>query len=137
MTATLHWFKYIVAVFMMYSGVAIMLVDTTEPAPGFIYNSRSALVVIGIIFFLSGLTLFVGKLTKQRRTIGHGLFMVYLCFLFTTLLSWIAFGFTAALGNIIATLITGGLYLRWKYHIYYYDPVDKPHKLRYSSTTTE
>lgn len=122
---------------MMYAGVVTMLVDTSEPAPGFIYNSRTALVAIGIIFFISGFTLFVGKLTKQSRTIGHGLFMVYSCFLFATLLSWVAFGFTDAVGNLIGTLITGGLYLRWKYHIFYYDPLDKTNRKRYSSTTTE
>lgn len=130
-------FKYIIAVFMMVAGIQTMFVETDPLAPGFIYESRTALVIIGGVFFSSGLTLFVGKLTKMRRVTGHGLFMVYSCFLFATILSWVAFGFAEATGNLIGTLVTGGLYLRWKYHIYYYDGVDKARRIRYSSTTTE
>ena len=137
-TIVLSVSKYIIAVFMMHAGIATVFTrEDLAAEPDFIYESRGVLVTIGVLFFTSGLTLFMGKLTKMSRIIGHGLFMVYSCFLFASLLSWFSFGFVHALGNLTATLVVGGLYLRWKYHIYYYDPVDKPHKLRYSSTTTE
>lgn len=129
--------KYVIGAFMMYAGIVTIFADTGLAAePAFVYESRVALALIGTLFFISGLTLFAGKLTKMRRVTGHGLFAVYNCFLFATLLSWFYFGFVDALGNLIGTLVVGGLYLRWKYHIYYYDGLDKTSRKRYSSTTT-
>ncbi len=122
-------FKYIVAVFMMYAGVATAWMVTEhehDPRLGFIYNHHWSLVLLGVIFFLAGAVLFWGKVRKKRRTIGHGLMATYLCFLFGAIIVWYADGVVAAVPNSIAALITAGLYLRWKYHIYYYEPsVDK------------
>lgn len=134
-TNVLSAFKYILGAFMMYAGILTMFIETQPLDPRYVYDSRFVLATIGTFFFISGLTLFVGKLTKMRRVVGHGLFMVYCCFLFATLLSWTSFGFAEASGNLIGMLIAGGLYLRWKYHIYYYDPLDKANRKRYISTT--
>ena len=93
---------------------------------GFIYESRNALVLLGMFFFASGLTLFIGKIAKIRRIQGYGLFMIYSCFLFACLINWLGYGFDRAWFNMTGALITGALYLRWKYHIYIYEPpVDK------------
>lgn len=134
-TNSLSAFKYVLGAFMMYAGIVTMFIETDPLEPGFVYESRLVLASIGTFFFISGLTLFVGKLTKMRRVTGHGLFMVYICFLFATILSWVSFGFVDATGNMIGMLISGALYLRWKYHIYYYDPLDKANRKRYGSTT--
>lgn len=135
-TNILSAFKYLLGAFMMYAGIVTMFVTPDSGLePGFVYESRFVLALIGTAFFISGLTLFVGKLTKMRRTTGHGLFMVYSCFLFATLLTLFTYGFMDAVPNLIGMLVSGGLYLRWKYHIYYYDPLDKANRKRYSSTT--
>lgn len=118
---------------MMCAGVLIMFSETEPLDPRYVYDSRFALTTIGIIFFMSGLTLFVGKLAKMHRAVGHGLFMTYCCFLFATLLSWVSFGFAEASGSLIGMLIAGALHLRWKYHVYYYDTLDKRNGKRYAN----
>lgn len=118
--------KYILAVFMMYAGImTTMLPPEPSSRLGFIYESRVSLVVFGIIFFLSGLTLLVGKIKKWRRVEGWGLMANYLCFFFAFILNWVGLGWGAAWGNLIVAVVVAGLYLRWKYHIFYYEPVDK------------
>jgi uncharacterized integral membrane protein len=120
-------FKYLLAIFMMYAGVATMFAHPLDDGSrvGWLYQSRVTLLGLGFIFFASGALLFYGKIRRMRRTIGHGLMAVYLCFLFATIVTWYGYGFKDAIPNGIGTLITGILYLRWKYHIYYYVPVDK------------
>lgn len=121
--------KYVLAAFMMYAGIATMfLPPQTGSNLGFIYENRWVIASFGVLFFISGLTLFIGKIMKRRRVIGHGLFMVYVCFLFSFILNWVGLSFYAASGNLIGSFIVGALYLRWKYYIYYYQPC--PHEIR-------
>lgn len=126
-SGSLSVIKYIIALFMMYAGVMTMLTPPLDKSHlGIVYETRATLVLFGIIFFLSGLTLFVGKIMKWKRWVGHGLYAIYMCFLFATFLNWYGLGFDAAVGNMVGSVIVGALYLRWKYRIYYYEPsVDK------------
>lgn len=131
-------FKYIIALFMMYAGIVTLFIQPEMSTKlNSVYGNKVALIILGITIFLSGATLFFAKLLKYHRTTGYGLFAVYNCFLFAGLLNWYALGWQSAWANLLAAGITGALYLRWKYNIYYYDPLDKTHKLRYISTTTE
>lgn len=125
-TLALSGFKYLIALFMMYAGVVTVM---APPTPGtqlpLVYESRPVLIVMGIIIFLSGALLFFSKVFKKRKTQGWGLFAIYNCFLFAGFLNWYAVGWEGAWSNLLGAAIVGALYLRWKYHIYYYEPVDK------------
>src|ERR1044072_3446923 len=118
---SLSMFKYFIALFMMYAGIATLFLPKT---PGtkldVVYANRFTLVTLGVIIFASGATLFYGKIFKQRRIQGIGLFAVYCCYLFAGVLNWYAIGWDSAWSNLLGAVIVGGLYLRWKYHIYYY-----------------
>lgn len=123
-TVILRVFQFILAAFMMYAGIATALFVPTgnhHDKFGWIYDSRISLVILGVIFFCSGATLFVGKFFKKKHIVGYGLMAIYLCFLFAGLLDWVALGFGAALTNLVASCIVGFLYLRWK-HNFLYDP---------------
>lgn len=125
-TLALSGFKYFIALFMMYAGIATMFVAPTPGTKlGIIYENKVSLVILGIIIFLSSAALFFGKLFKHHVLQGWGLFAVYNCYLFAGLLNWYAVGWAAAWSNLLGALIVGALYLRWKYHIYYSDRVDK------------
>ena len=64
-SGSLSVIKYIIALFMMYAGVMTMLTPPLDKSHlGIVYETRATLVLFGIIFFLSGLTLFVGKIMK-------------------------------------------------------------------------
>jgi len=79
-TWSLSMFKYFIALFMMYAGIATLFVDPTPDTKlGIIYENKVSLVILGIIIFCSGLTLFLGKILKKRRVQGWGLFAVYKC----------------------------------------------------------
>jgi len=130
-SATLSGLKYLIAVLMILSGINTMFFD--EPVDvsrlGFIYENRWTLFAFGVFFFISGMTLLVAKIKKMRRIVGYSLMTIYLTFLFVSILNWYAFGVGQAVGNIIGAVVVGGLYLRWKYHIYYYEPsVDRIHE---------
>lgn len=124
----LSGFKYLISLFMMYAGCVTV---AAPPTPGthlpILYESRPVLIVMGIVIFASGATLFFSKLFKRRKTQGWGLFAIYLCFLFAGIANWYAVGWEGAWSNLIGAAIVGALYLRWKYHIYYYEPLDKHH----------
>lgn len=90
-----------------------------------IYNNRASLAAFGVFFFATGLLLLMSKIRKWRNAEGWSLFLIYNAFFFSFLITWVGFGFAYAWGNMIGAIIVGGLYLRWKYHIYYYDPMAK------------
>lgn len=119
-------FKYALAVFMMYAGVATCIAPLTPASGslGFLYSTRISLVIFGIIFFISGFMLFYGKVTKSRYWTGKGLLAIYLCFVFATVLNFIATTGTAGfwMPNAIAAIITGALWLRWKFKTEYINP---------------
>lgn len=114
--------NYLLAIFMMYAGIATAFapLDETVDSFGWIYGSRPALVLFGIIFFVSGASLFVGKILKHASLIGHSLMAIYLCFLFGAFLQGAAHSWVDGLPNFIASGIVAVLYLRWKYK---YHPV--------------
>lgn len=120
-------FKYLIAVFMMFAGVATAFAPI-EPAGadfGWLYESRYALVLYGVTFFLSGLALFWGKIRKSRKWTGIGLLWIYLSFLYAALLNMLVWGIadpSAWGGNLIVALVVGGLYLRWRFQTAYINP---------------
>lgn len=118
-------FKYILAIFMMYAGVTTAL-SPTQSVPGsfgFVYSSRISLVIFGIIFFISGSILLYGKIRRSRRWTGKGLLLIYLCFLFATLVNGISLGGNPSVWvyNFFGTIITASLWLRWKFKTEYVD----------------
>lgn len=110
----------------------MLMAPHPEERLGFVTEHKWTLVAMGIGYFISGFTLFVGKVMKWNRVIGHGLMGIYLFALFSTALRWYATGIDTAWMHLVFTLTVGGLYLRWKYHIlycphpnYHLEPLDK------------
>jgi hypothetical protein len=116
-------FKYIIAIFMMVAGVLTPLQDLTpvDGPLGFIYSSRLALSAFGLAFFLSGASLFYGKIAKSKKWTGNGLFAIFTCFLFSGLLETTA-RHVPSIGNFTSAFIVGALYLRWRFKTVYIDP---------------
>lgn len=108
----------------MLEGVGTIFASTTGGGQlGFLYQSRTALVIFGLIFFFSGLAIFAGKLFKKRRLVGWGLMATFACFLFGAILSGIAYPNegTAWIPNFVAALVVGVLYLWWRFKTAYID----------------
>lgn len=124
-TITLSTFKYIVGFFMMFAGVqtAILAVEHDHvDSLGWVYNNHWTLWSLAIIFFLSGAAVVAGKLFKKSKVLGYGLMGTYMSFLFGAIIAWVGYTWVDAIPNGTAAVITGALYLRWKYNIYYYEP---------------
>jgi hypothetical protein len=118
-------FKYVLAVFMMYAGVTTAFgpLHPLSGQLGFLYSTRIWVVIFGIVFFFSGLTLLYGKLKRSRKWTGRGLFAIYTCFLFATVLNALTYHFNPGfwVANLVGTLITGALWLRWKFKTEYFN----------------
>ena len=117
-------FKYLIALFMILSGVltAITPVEPASGALGVLYSSRLILVALGAIFAYCGGMLLYGKIRKSRKWTGRGLMAIYLCFVFAVLIQLSAYGFgdpSQWVGNLIASIIIGALWLRWKFKTEY------------------
>ena len=116
-------FKYIVAIFMMVAGVLTPLQESeaVDGPLGVLYSSRLSLSIFGLIFFLSGATLFYGKVTKSKKWTGAGLFVIFACFLFSAILDTAA-RHSPSIGNFVCAVIMALLYLRWRFKTAYIDP---------------
>ena len=78
-------FEYIVSGYMILAGLVTTITPgdpTVQGAMQAIYTSRIALVIIGLIIAGAGLALLVGKIKKDRKLHGRGLWLIYCCFLF-------------------------------------------------------
>ena len=134
-------FKYFMAVALMLNGLTTAIfgeVDDGTVALGWIYQSHTVLAIFGIIIFLCGLTLFIGKILKRRNLTGQGLMAVFCCYLFATVLQYIAYAGdpSAWVVNAIFAVAMGLLYLRWRFKTAYIDPNhfrDDVEKLRYEA----
>ena len=120
-------FQYLLALFMMFAGIATAIGPITplDGELGWLYSSRYHLVFYGTTFFVAGFTLFWGKIRKPRKWTGRGLLWIYLSFVFATLMNLLAWGFGmpgAWVGNLLASIIVGALYLRWRFKTEYIDP---------------
>lgn len=117
-------FKYVIAVFMMYAGIATIVapIEPISGSLGFIYNTRFFLALFGSTFFLCGLTLFMGKIRKDKTLVGYGLMSIYCCFLFFGITNCVVYGLYGGIGNLIMAAITGALWLRWKFKTAYINP---------------
>lgn len=116
-------FKYILAVGMMVSGVLTPFNGAVDPGGSWIYSSVVALTIYGIIFFLAGLWLFVGKIRKSRHQTGQGLMAIFCCFIFAISMNASVVGWEALAGsNMVVCVIVGLLYLRWRFKTAYMNP---------------
>ena len=119
-------FKYALAIFMMLIGVLTCIGPLTpmDGALGYIYSTRASLIIFGVIFFVCGAMLLYGKVRRSRKWTGLGLFYIFICFLFATLLNAVAYSFAPGyyLGNLVFTIVVGALWLRWKLKTEYINP---------------
>lgn len=120
-------FKYIVAGYMMLAGALTTFSppdSTVQGSMHVIYGVQFSISLIGIIIFLSGLGLMIGKIKKSRRLTGRGLFATYLCFFFATFLNALAYNGdpTTWVSNAIMAIIMALLWLRWKFKTEYVNP---------------
>lgn len=119
-------FKYLMAVSLMISGFTTAFFAEVEPVTmlGFIYQSHVVLSTLGVIIFLCGLTLFYGKIRKSRRWTGYGLMSTFCCYLFATVLQYVAYAGSpdAWVVNGVLAVVMGMLYLRWRFKTAYIDP---------------
>jgi hypothetical protein len=116
-------FKYMVAIFMMVAGVLTPLQQPEHVGGtlGWLYESRLSLSLFGLIFFLSGATLFYGKMRRSKKWTGVGLFSIFACFMFAACLDTAA-RHTPSIGNFVCAFIMAALYLRWRFKTAYIDP---------------
>lgn len=117
-------FKYLLAAYMMLAGALTPFSGVEGTKLGFLYSNTYSLTVIGVLIFISGAMLMYGKIRRSKKWTGRGLLWIYLCFLFATILNFVAFdaAVTYWLFNLIFTIITGALWLRWKNKTEYINP---------------
>lgn len=128
MPKILSGLKYLLALYLMYAGIDTMFGPVADSSDlGLVYETRFTLVIFGIIFFTSGAVLLLGKIFKRMRVIGWGLYAIFLCFLFATILNWVGLGTSHAVGNLVMSILVGLLYLRWKRLYREQQVLDTPH----------
>jgi hypothetical protein len=126
MHKALDLLKYLISILVMLSAVSTAF-GPTSPVGGtfdFVYTVRGVRIALGVCIFFAGALLFYGKLRKNRKVTGWGLMAVYLCFVFGTVVNFITFPKIPSywIGNLIFALITGLLWLRWRFKTQYVDP---------------
>lgn len=118
--------KWVLAVFVMYIGVMIAIGPLTpiEGILGVLYSSRLFVVTYGAWTFLAGAALLYGKWQKSKKWTGVGLFNIYLNALFACIINGFAHSWSLDSWPIAAVfaLITGLLWLRWKFKTEYINP---------------
>lgn len=118
--------EYFIGAYLVFNGLLTVFADPDDSVVGLmhiLYGTHLGLIIAGLIIAASGLTLLVSKIKKLKKTHGRGLFYVYLCYLFATILNFIAYGGTASwVGNAIGILVVGALWLRWKFKTEYVNP---------------
>lgn len=119
-------FNYFLCGLVMLSGISAIFADPDLTVTGsmhFIYGSHLALMTLGIIIFLCGFTLLYGKLRNSRVWTGRGLWLIYCCFLFGAVLNGVAYSWAPHMWvpNAAFALITGLIWLRWKFRTEYID----------------
>jgi peptidoglycan/LPS O-acetylase OafA/YrhL len=115
-------FKYLISGYMMLVGALTPFAPPEHTAHlSWLYATHAGLFVAGVVIFLSGAALMYGKVRRSKRWVGKGLMYVYMCFVFATLLNFVAYNgdWTVWVGNAIVALITGALWLRWKFKTQY------------------
>lgn len=120
-------FKYIVACYMIIAGALTIFMpsdNTVNPKVSLVFGHKISIVIIAIAILASGVVLLIGKIKKNRVLTGRGLFAVYLCFFFATILNAIAYygDPTTWVSNLIMAIIMGLLWLRWKFKTEYVNP---------------
>lgn len=118
--------KYAIALLVMLAGASAMFAPLTPISGplGLLYATRWGLVLFGVVTVASGLALFIGKVIRSKKLTGRGLMACYMCLLFATIIQGLAFMWDPGtwLLNAIFTIITGALWLRWKFKTEYVNP---------------
>lgn len=118
--------NYILGFFMVFVGVATAISPLVEPtaALGFFLSHRLVWVGVGAIFVACGGMLLYGKFAKKRIWVQRGLMAIYLCFVFSAIVNGYGehWQMSAWIGNAVASVIVGGLYLRFRTRTAYIDP---------------
>lgn len=118
--------NYILGFFMVVVGIATAISPLVEPtaALGFFLSHRYVWVAVGAIFSLCGGMLLYGKFAKKRVWVQRGLMAIYLCFVFSAIVNGYGahWQLGAWLGNAIASVIVGILYLRYRARTAYINP---------------
>lgn len=124
-TRVLSIFKYFMGLTMVLEGITTPFLPLQETtAFGFIYNTRTGLVLFGIWFFLSGATLLYGKIRNKQKWVGVGIGNIALAYLFGFILQVVALPedvFTW-IANLVLFIIMSALYLRWRLKYNYIPP---------------
>jgi uncharacterized membrane protein YccC len=119
--------EYFIGGYLMFNGGFTIIADPDETVVGLmhlLYGTHIGLVIAGILVLLSGFTLVMSKIRKSNKWHGRGLFFVYLCYTFATVLNYVAYHGILGLwlGNAIGALVVGILWLRWKFKNDYLNP---------------
>lgn len=124
--AFLSLIKYLISFVMIVEGVETILLPpvNTHDSLGWLYASKTTLVILGTVFLMAGIVLFAGKFMRSRKWTGHGILAAYLCFLFASIIQFSAYPASVMewLPNVIMTIVMGALWLRWKYQTTYINP---------------
>ena len=105
----------VLALAMILGGISTIL-SPLDPTGMAIVNNRVTLVAFGLFYLLSGISLLLGKILKNRRLTGRSLMAIYLVTLFTVFLEFFAVGtFVSVIDNIVVTAWAAGLWLWWKH----------------------
>jgi hypothetical protein len=117
--------EYFIGAYLTINGAFTVFATPDESVVGLmhlLYGTHLGLIIAGLLVLSSGLTLFIAKIKKKDKWHGRGLFFVYLCYTFATILNYVAYNGQLALwlGNAIGALVVGLLWLRWKFKTEYF-----------------
>ena len=114
-------FKYLLGIYFMIAGALTPFAGMETENYSFLFTNVWILTAFGIVIFLSGLTLVIGKWRRSREITGSGLMAVFCCFIFFGVLNSLGLGAFDP-GNFIGAAVAGLLYLRWRFKTAYVDP---------------
>lgn len=92
---------------------------------GFLFEYRTTLVALGVLFAGIGVALLWGMIKKRRKLTERALVVAYLTGLFTAVVEVVITGSTLnILDNIIIILAAAGMWLWWRLNTLYMRPKD-------------
>lgn len=117
--------EWLIAIYMLLGGVSTAFSPTRpfDGALGAVFASRTSLVIIGVIIFLSGLLLLTGKIFSKKKLHGYGLLAIYLVNVFILFLEIIVFQMEVIrwVESVLLAALCAILWLRWKFKTEYID----------------
>jgi len=118
--------EYILGFIFMCGGVNTGLshpIDTPSVFYHLLAGTKIALIAYGIFFFIVGASMWYSKWKKKKKFHKNTLMVMFIIGVYAILLSTAIFGPTASLiPNVLVTIASGCLWLRWKMRTEYLDP---------------